>query len=438
MLCTCSHCKKQFEAQRRTAKFCSPACKMASQRKGTQRVRLTTKQKLQGSTFLQFLVTHVKRSGSLAVLPAPNNQQGWNELYSLHAKAQMFNYALPEGQSVHVSHYYPASSGGKLVARNLGLWPAALNQSFSTQSMPFGSRVNPESRSRYACTEWPAAKIRTAIIKHCGDSITNVTKALPLTPVTKAIKRLMTLTGKSFDSLFSMKRSDLDALFQKHDIDPHLDATLNRFTSDELREILMTETNRPATDFTDMTKQELLTLLKRYNVTKDMVKPSVFQKTLSDVFRDECFHQLHTYEAKPATDEKGKQAITDLRTFADMAKRVPENARLDPWLECGNFAVTGRADMAIQKLNRLLSSRDIGLTPDSYSPDVDPNAALELDDGTVIFESIKGRTSNELTTDQLYSWYVTTPHYNRKKSVTTAIIRNLYDKVKNNALPTAA
>lgn len=436
MLCTCSHCSKQFEAQRRTAKFCSDACKKAAQRKGTQRVRLTSKQKLQGSSFLQFLVSHVKRSGSLAVLPAPNNQQGWNDLYAIHAKAQMFNYALPEGESVHVSHYCPVSSGGMLVAQNLGLWPATLNQSFSTQHMPFGYRVTPTEKRRYACTDWPTAKIRTAILTRYGDTIANVTKALPLTTITKAIKRLMTLTGKSFDSLFSMKRSDLDALFQKHDIDPHLDAILNRFTSDELRDILMTETKRPPTDFTDMSKQELLTLLKAHNVTKGMVKPAVFQKTLSDVFRDECFHQLSIYEAKPAAGEKGRQAITDLRTFADMAKRVPTDARLDPWLECGNFAVTGRADVAIQKLNRLLAARDIELT--TSTSDIDPDAALELDDGTVIFEAIDRRTADELTSDQLYSWYVTTPHYDRKTSVTGSFIRTLYNEAHTNDLPTAA
>lgn len=439
MLSTCSHCGKRFEAQRRTAKFCTPACNKASQRKGSKRVRLTSKQKLQGSSFLQFLVSHVKRSGSLAVLPAPNNQKGWNDLYAIHAKAQMYNYALQEGQSVHVSHYCPVSSGGMLMAQNLGLWPATLNQSFSSQHMPFGYRVTPTEKRRYTCTDWPTAKIRIAILSRYGDTITNVTKALPLTPITKAIKRLMTLTGKSFDSLFSMKRSDLDTLFQKHDIDPLLDATLSRFTSDELRDILMTETKRPLTDLTDMTKQELLTLLKAHNVTKGMVKPAVFQKTLSDVFRDECFHQLSIYEVKLVAGEKGHTAIADLRTFAEMAKRVPPDAHLDPWLECGNFAVTGRADVAIQKLNRLLALRDIELTtPTTSFPDADPDAALELDDGTVIFEAINGHTADQLTSDQLYSWYVTTPHYDRKTSVTGSFIRTLYDEAFSNALPTAA
>lgn len=452
MLCRCQHCGKQFEAKRSTARFCSEACKKASQRKGNARIRLTPQQRQAGSSFVAWLVTTVKRSGSLAVLPAPTNQAGWNDLYRLYAKSQCFNYSLPEGESVHLSHYCPASNRGALTASNIGVWPAAVNLQHGDKGMPYGVQIPLDTFRKGSVEGMTTGHIRNAILKRHGDNLSKLKtlrgtdlKSLPLTPVTQAIKQLIRLTGRSFDSLISLSRKALNELFEQYDIDPALDAILTRLPLDRtdstpadqqtLKELAMTVTKRPLSDFTDMTKTEIIQLLKRHNVTKGMVKTvPLFHDTLGNVHRQEALHQLKQFATR--TNPKSAQAVADLKQFADLADRATTDT-FNAWLECGSLAITGRADTALMKLKRLIAQRDIEPAAPSNYVDADPDSCLQLDDGTIIFEVIDGRPSSDLTSDQLYSWYATSRHYDRRSSVTGAAIRQLYDEDLSNALQAA-
>lgn len=381
MLCSCKHCGSTFNAKRSTAKFCSEKCQKAHQRTTKNCKRLTPLQKLENSSFLRRLVDAVARSGTASILPQSPDQ--WRELYELHCKAAIFNYSLPPGQTVDIAHYCPSSKRGQFTVRNLGIWPHDVNNKFQASSMPYGCMV---LEGRWSDTHQKVtnkSQARTLIIKLHGKTIEALRPtSLPLTNIAKQVKTLMKKTSIPFDKLISMDKASLLALLNKH------------------------------------------------GITKDEMKPAAFASTLSQVHMSEISHQLKQYGESAnglrlqQFQTLARQHITDGvydETTGDLLKEG-----FDPFLLFGSLAITGKAAEALNKLQAHIEQFD--LTPAATIAEYDPDEGLELSDGTVIFERIKGRPSHQLNSDQLYQWWVKQPQCSKTDSVTVATIREHYDK----------
>ncbi|MGB9095611.1 hypothetical protein [Erwinia sp.] len=322
------------------------------------------------------LVSAAVQSGSVAIFPT--SQDDFSALYALHAKAAIYNFSLEDGQKVELSHYCPASNRGAYTVRNLGIWSASDNRKFSDKHMPFGSQIAAKAFSDPHYKVSSTKDAREKIIKYFGHLITQITSDtgnhinLPLTQITKRVKKIMKTTNIEFNKLISMS------------------------------------------------KEDLITLLNKHGITKDEVKPAAFASTLSDVHRREIYNQINLYPGKAA----------DLQELAQLC-RDSASDEFDPYLLFGSKAITGRAGEALQELRDYITLEGIILNSNSFA---DPDAAIELDDGTKIYEEIEGRKVSELNSDQLYSWYKDSKHYNSKASITTARIKEFYQ----NELPVAA
>lgn len=378
----CEHCAQPFTAKRSTARFCSETCKKKHQRTTTSNKRLTPRQKLENSSFMLRIVSACVRSGTVAILPRTPEQ--WADLYDLHCRAAILSYSLPDGETVALSHFCPASKRGVLTARNLGVWPAKLNNQFQDKLMPYGVQVSRERWNDKTLKVTSAAQARTLIIKLHGRTIEGLRPtALPLTSIAKQVKDLMKKSAIAFDKLISMS------------------------------------------------KAELLALLNKYGITKDEMKPAAFANTLANVHQQEISHQIKLY----GDTENGLALIAFqqlTREYRQNDEHVDEDEQpFDPYLLYGSLAITGHAADALKALQEDIQTNNRKPTVTSGEDYDEENDMLELDDGTVIFSFASKRNSSMLNDQCLYNWYVKSKHYDRKKSITSGEIRSLYDNATN-------
>lgn len=379
----CEYCAQPFTAKRSTAHFCSEKCKKVHQRTTTSNKRLTPRQKLENSSFMLRLVSACVRSGTVAILPRTPEQ--WAELYDLHCRAAILNYSLPDGETVALSHFCPASKRGVLTARNLGVWPAKVNNQFQDKLMPYGVQVSRERWNDKTLKVSSSAQARTLIIKLHGRTIEALRPtALPLTNIARQVKDLMKKSGIAFDKLISMS------------------------------------------------KAELLALLNKYGITRDEVKPAVFASTLANVHQQEIGHQIKLY-GDTANGQALQQFQQLTREYRQNDEHVDEDEQpFDPYLLYGSLAITGHAADALKALQEDIQNNNRQPTVISASDDYDEeDEMIELDDGTVIFSFASKRNSAMLNDQCLYNWYVKSKHYDRKKSITSGEIRSLYDNSTN-------
>ncbi len=428
---TCKHCGKPFLAERSSSEFCSDKCRKAYKRSLNKPKRLTPKQKIEGSTFFNRLVNEAVRAGTVRIFPS--NQNAFNQLYELHAKAAILNFSLPKGQGVDISHYCPSVKRGAYEPSNLGIWPSQVNKSHGSSDMPFGKQIKSYTEygdPKYKCST--RAEARKLILQHFGQYIANIHRdgkkiSLPLSPFTKKVKELMKRENIPFEKFLAMSQREILALFHKHGLDKE---KLRVVMSKEklakecsLRDIPFDDTRDEDGKLT-IKAEELLSILTANNVTKEDLQNFHMQDILRQLFRDEALRQIKLY---PAKTELLKEFLYSCDAFEKLFEDVPA------WVKFGSYAITGKASVAIDKLKKACNRQSFNyeqLTSTTNYQPIETDSALILDDNTHIFEYTTLRQESELTSDQLYTWYAKECQMRgeRPQRVTDTQLRELFKK----------
>lgn len=151
----CAHCSKPLIDMRASAKYCSDSCKQASYRGRTtpttpKKKRKTQLEHLSGSFFGKYLVSNVKHSGTIQIIPSNSTVETFMELLELF-KDRMYangtgNHHLSYPDNFELCHLSPAKgkdgSRGLLIPANLVVAPASINRSLGNKSTAYSKNPN--------------------------------------------------------------------------------------------------------------------------------------------------------------------------------------------------------------------------------------------------------------------------------------------------------